>query len=176
MRNYYNHGVFNADANFSEAINVWKGARKLVSDEDVKNKMAITEKVQLLLKFRNVLGTSTTASILSNFTKLLKSENALPLQQPKKDEISQKENLLNQVEDFLFSAHGLWPLLGLTGWYKSYHTAQNLSSAFFKLSLFQAPSTLLAIWWSGVWSVFIEAIAVGGVGVAPALYVQPVAL
>jgi len=70
------------------------------SEEDVKDKDSINEKITLLLKFRPIIKSKAAESIITKLEELLEAENKLPLEEVQ-DEIGRKRNLLNQIEDVL---------------------------------------------------------------------------
>lgn len=64
------------------------------SNDDVENKQSISDKVELLLKFKEIITPKVTQNIVKSLESLLKNEN----QKPYRDE---KENLLDRIEKIL---------------------------------------------------------------------------
>ncbi len=71
------------------------------SEEDVQDIDSINEKITLLLKFRPIIKSKTTESIIKKLDELLEAENKLPLEGVDEDEVGQKQNLMNRIEDVL---------------------------------------------------------------------------
>jgi hypothetical protein len=73
------------------------------SDEDVRDVVAISKKVELLLKFKGLIKSKAAEAIINKLAELLDAENKRPFEEPKKDQIAPKQNLLNLIEDILYS-------------------------------------------------------------------------
>lgn len=70
------------------------------SEDDIKNKDILNDKIQLLLNFKNVMTLSVIEEIISKFSELLKSENQRPFSE-------EKTNFLCKIEDILDAYHEL---------------------------------------------------------------------
>lgn len=76
------------------------------SEEDVKDKDSINDKITLLLKFRPIIKSKTTESIITKLDELLEAENKLPLEGVDEGEVGQKQNLVNRIENVLSAVVG----------------------------------------------------------------------
>jgi len=70
------------------------------SEDDIRNKDILNDKIQLLLNFKNVMTLSVIEEIISKFSELLKSENQRPFSE-------EKTNFLCKIEDILDAYHEL---------------------------------------------------------------------
>jgi len=73
------------------------------SDDDVQDVESIRKKVQILLKFKLLIKSKAAEAIINKLAELLDAENKRPFEEPKKDQIAPKQNLLNLIEDILYS-------------------------------------------------------------------------
>ncbi|MHC3130026.1 MAG: hypothetical protein IBV52_08145, partial [Candidatus Bathyarchaeota archaeon] len=68
------------------------------SNDDIKNKQSINDKVELVLNFKEIITPSMVQSIVKKMDDLLKNENTKPYR-------DQKENLSSRIEDVLNTFH-----------------------------------------------------------------------
>jgi len=73
------------------------------SEADIEDIDSITKKIELLLKFRPIIKSKATESIITKLEELLEAENKLPLEEVEEDELGRKQNLLNRIEDILIT-------------------------------------------------------------------------
>lgn len=71
-----------------------------LSEDDIKNKDTLNDKIQLLLNFKNVMTPSIIEKLISRFSELLKTENQQPFSE-------KKENFLCKIEDIFDTYHKL---------------------------------------------------------------------
>lgn len=89
-----------------QAISKFAGA---FSDDDVENIERLNNKTVLLLKFKEIIGSSATADIVVSLQKLLENENQNPYREEKENLLKCIENIINVLHKQIVAISGIPP-------------------------------------------------------------------